>query len=637
MSYVGDQAQQGYYPDPHSPSTSTTHLLNPNGPLSPLPSPSSASFAAIQSRPGGNIPSAPPSPVHAAFRGPPSKRSSVAGSSIFNGPPPVNPYEAHGRSSSIASKFSLAADPAAWAADFRGNNQPEPDDELHNPDPRRDRKYDAGGTIFTLRGIANLGCLAILCFGIMALFAGYPITSWALKKFASHPINVVTMTNSTGQVPSIGNFGLIDDDTPDWARTRLSFTDGTTEYTLVFSDEFNTDGRTFYPGDDPYWEAVDLHYWQTNNMEWYDPAAITTADGALQISLTQKETHGLDYQGGMIQTWNKFCFTGGLLETSVVLPGVNNVVGLWPAVWTMGNLGRAGYGASLEGMWPYTYDSCDVGTVANQTLKGLPVAATENGDPSYNGVLSYLPGQRLSRCTCPGESHPGPMHDDGTYVGRSAPEIDMFEAQVSNGVGYVSQSGQFGPFNYEYIWDNTTDNYNIPNKTATSLNAYMGGVYQQAVSGISLTEQDCYQLGTACFSVYGIEYKPGFDDSYISWIAANETAWTLKGAGMGADTATEIGARPIPQEPMYILINLGISTAFGSVDVEHLTFPAIMTVDYIRVYQESDSINIGCDPDEFPTKDYINTYIEAYSNPNLTTWKDDYGEPFPSNSFLGQC
>lgn len=75
-----------------------------------------------------------------------------------------------------------------------------------------------------------------------------------------------------------------------------------------------------------------------------------------------------------------------------------------------------------------------MGTVANQTLKGLPVAATENGDPSYNGVLSYLPGQRLSRCTCPGESHPGPMHDDGTYVGRSAPEIDMFEAQVSDGI-----------------------------------------------------------------------------------------------------------------------------------------------------------------------------------------------------------
>lgn len=32
------------------------------------------------------------------------------------------------------------------------------------------------------------------------------------------------------------------------------------------------------------------------------------------------------------------------------LPGANNVVGLWPAVWAMGNLGRAGYGATLEGM-----------------------------------------------------------------------------------------------------------------------------------------------------------------------------------------------------------------------------------------------------------------------------------------------
>jgi len=49
-------------------------------------------------------------------------------------------------------------------------------------------------------------------------------------------------------------------------------------------------------------------------------------------------------------TRNNFCFTGGLIETSVTIPGANNVVGLWPAVWTMGNLGRAGYGASLEGM-----------------------------------------------------------------------------------------------------------------------------------------------------------------------------------------------------------------------------------------------------------------------------------------------
>lgn len=146
-----------------------------------------------------------------------------------------------------------------------------------------------------------------------------------------------------------GNWGLVDLDTPSDAYFKNDYVNGK-QWQLIFSDEFNVDGRTFYPGDDPYWEAVDLHYWETNNLEWYDPAAITTANGALEITLSQKETHDLNYQGGMMSTWNKFCFTGGLIEAAVVLPGVNNIVGFWPAVWTMGNLGRAGYGASLEGM-----------------------------------------------------------------------------------------------------------------------------------------------------------------------------------------------------------------------------------------------------------------------------------------------
>lgn len=222
--------------------------------------------------------------------------------------------------------------------------------------------------------------------------------------------------------------------------------------------------------------------WQaTGNLEWYDPQAVTTRDGALVITLSQKQTHGMNYEGGMLTSWcvimtltvkrgstdntfrNKFCFTGGYIEASVTLPGQNNVLGLWPAVWTMGNLGRAGYGATLEGVvclrfldswflpqfvtklqWPYTYDSCDVGTLPNQTLNGLPEAATENGG-GIGGALSYLPGQKLSRCTCNGEDHPGPKHSDGTFVGRAAPEIDVFEAQVDANLltGDVSQSAQW--------------------------------------------------------------------------------------------------------------------------------------------------------------------------------------------------
>jgi len=342
----------------------------------------------------------------------------------------------------------------------------------------------------------------------------------------------------------------------------------------------------------------------------------------------------------MMSTWNKFCFTGGLIVTNVMLPGATNVFGLWPAVWTMGNLGRAGYGATLDGMWPYVYDSCDVGTTPNQTLNGGPPAALTSGDK--DGELSFLPGQRLSRCTCPGESHPGPIHSsDGSYVGRSAPEIDIFEAQIGGPdgahVGQVSQSAQWGPFNTGYIWDNSSDNLFIADPTLSHQNSYSGGVFQQATSVVSTTNQSCYQLVDQCYAVQGFEYAPGYDNAYITWITNNQVTWTLNAAGLGADAGTGIAARPITDEPLYILANLGISHAFGFVDFDHLVFPATMRLDWVRVYQHPDKINIGCDPPEKPTSQYIDTYIEAYTNPLLTTWVDDYHQTIPKNKLIDEC
>ncbi|KAF8905161.1 beta-glucan synthesis-associated [Mucidula mucida] len=540
------------------------------------------------------------------------------------------------KQSSVADKFSLSADPLAWGTNLE-YNVPEPDDALHSPTVRNGVIVDDTALEFTRRGLANLGCLFLLCMAILVLFVGYPILTFVSKQLSTTTTKNLGV-NASGQVPEMGNFGLIDLDTPEDVYTFSSWRDGT-KWTLVFSDEFEEEGRTFYPGEDPYWEAVDLHYWSTNNLEWYSPEGVTTANGSLKLTLEAKETHGLDYQGGMISTWNKFCFTGGYMEASVQLPGINNIVGLWPAVWAMGNLGRAGYGATLEGTWPYTYDSCDVGTAPNQTVNGAPEAALTSGYESSNYALSYLPGQRLSRCTCPGESHPGPVHSDGTYVGRAAPEIDIFEAQVSNDIGHVSQSGQWAPFNEGYVWNNSSDNLIIADSTISELNSYTGGDYQQSTSVVSETNQDCYQLGTGCFAIYGFEYKPGYDadDAYISWINDGKLAWTFNADGTQADTGVEIAARPVPQEPMYMLANLGMSYNFGSVDLDHITFPAIMLIDYVRVYQHPDRINVGCDPEDYPTADYINTYYDAYINPNYTTWVNDFGQTVPKNSLVDGC
>lgn len=246
-----------------------------------------------------------------------------------------------------------------------------------------------------------------------------------------------------GKIPLLKNIrtSLIDPDTPSDVKTKTA-ADGST-LNLVFSDEFNTDGRTFYPGDDPFFTAVNLWYGVTRDLEWYDPDAVTTKGGVLEIRFDAFENHGLNYRSGMLQSWNQMCFTGGLLEASISLPGRGDVQGFWPGFWAMGNLGRPGYAATTDGMWPFSYDDvCDPGITANQ---------------SSNDGISYQPGMRLPACTCAGQDHPTPGKS------RSAPELDVIEATVSplgpgntDMTGVVSQSCQLAPFDIWYQPDTGT-------------------------------------------------------------------------------------------------------------------------------------------------------------------------------------
>jgi hypothetical protein len=47
-------------------------------------------------------------------------------------------------------------------------------------------------------------------------------------------------------------------------------------------------------------------------------------------------------------------------------------------------------------------------------------------------------------------------------------------------------------------------------------------------------------------------------------------------------------------------------------------FPAIMRVDYVRIYQQEGHESITCDPPGFETTEYIKNHPEAYQNPNYT-------------------
>jgi Beta-glucan synthesis-associated protein SKN1/KRE6/Sbg1 len=210
--------------------------------------------------------------------------------------------------------------------------------------------------------------------------------------------------------------------------------DGQT-YSLVFSDEFETPGRTFWPGDDPYWEAVDLHYWPTGDLEWYDPQQITTENGKLVITMEEKQSHNLNFVSGMLQSWNKFCFTTGYVEVSVSLPGSPSAPGFWPGIWTMGNLVRTVFLPMSIGQPRSSRNRDELDTVLQQRGCGhtvtlpatlvlsqirplttgrrlqqllvVPMAGhlvtflASHGDHCYNMRADpfLTPGQRLSSCT----------------------------------------------------------------------------------------------------------------------------------------------------------------------------------------------------------------------------------------------
>jgi len=146
-----------------------------------------------------------------------------------------------------------------------------------------------------------------------------------------------------------------------------------------------------------------------------------------------------------------------------------------------------------------------------------------------------------------------------------------------------------------------------------------------------------YQGTQGQFSTYGFEYWPSRgNDGYITWVVDGQKAWTMTNAALAANPKVEIGPRLIPEEPMYLILNFGMSPGFQAQDFQHLVFPSKMLIDYVRVYQRDGQENWGCDPGDHPTTQYIEDHIDAYTNPNLTTW-DSAGYKFPRNSQYDGC
>ncbi|RLN74618.1 hypothetical protein BBJ28_00012695 [Nothophytophthora sp. Chile5] len=227
---------------------------------------------------------------------------------------------------------------------------------------------------------------------------------------------------------------------------NLSSSRGAT-WQLVMSDEFDVAGRNFSAGADHLWTALEMPDGVNSALEYYSvnmTSTVTEADGrgVFQIAVQEEEnitytvyntyakppgfeTHYMYYRAGMVQSWNKFCFQGGLMEVVAQLPAslssANPDAGddkarvetkgfypTWPGIWLLGNLGRALFTSTTSRMWPWSYNECNT---------------------------SLSSSQRISAC----DSSPG--HGLNANQGRGAPEIDLFEG---GGVA-ISSSIQLAP------------------------------------------------------------------------------------------------------------------------------------------------------------------------------------------------
>ncbi|KAJ1426235.1 beta-glucan synthesis-associated protein-domain-containing protein [Ochromonadaceae sp. CCMP2298] len=454
---------------------------------------------------------------------------------------------------------------------------------------------------------------------------------------------------------------LVDKSTDEEFRNTIRRRDGK-QLHLVMSDEFLEEGRSFEKGRDTLFEAVSKPDNTNDALQFYNSSTdyVTTSQGHLEItsravktSWVEWDTYNLqpvkltkNYTSAMVQSWDKFCFTGGVLEMSVQLPAAEG--GLWPAAWMLGNLARATYLPSTMHVWPWSYNSCVPNIQHKQEISAC------NAAPGFG----LLPHQ-----------------------GRGSPEIDLFELmpaheekrlgsldsflssslQVSPGVGdkalekrWQEQWGQRGeakikmhrPMNGHEL-NSSYDWYRgLHTGNNSYLNSYFWGQeagpqYDPSKDRIRKYFHDSVSVNTDitkpydAFHAYRLEWQPG-PGGYLYWYLDDQLL-------LGLDSASleELTGAFVPTEPMYLILNTAFSSAWGfpkpcpasctccydcadpacqcslPQGLQNCSnLPATMRVDYIRLYQDphDPQHSVGCSPLNFPTQDFIAAHRDRYAD-----------------------
>jgi hypothetical protein len=509
------------------------------------------------------------------------------------------------------------------------------------------------------------------------------------------------------------NGGWVDEDTPEEKRVTKSLIDGT-EYKLVMSDEFNVEGRSFKDGDDPTWTALDKSDDDASaagggSLIFYNSSMVTTTkDGKLELKsiidktewehfdVVKQKYHHITkhFKSSMVQSWNKFCFTGGIVEVDIMLPGDPHIGGLWPAVWLLGNLGRATYEGSTNNIWPWSYDTCDRKKQEAQTISAcnaqnhfglnpfqgrgateIDIIEVSTGKASdileaTNPRLTY-PYADVTLQIAPGitENRPTSGHLPTTEDTLTASGFTEFLAQ--NWYKDLETNGNTTINPYFY------GTYLAETKPQEPVHRNKNQVFQADAVGAAtqLTKSHFQKMHTL-----RLEWQPG-PGGRLDWYMKNykiNSNTSITGDGNGQDwvrvftvkdESLNVTGAQIPVEPSSIIMNTGISSTWGfpagvpddcakCYDCSNATCACSfnpgfcnmmkknvsMFIDYVRVYQSDDHDahvglphSVGCDPVEYPTKEYIKGHEYLYMRSPPFVYDDKGPIAKKINNGGGEC
>jgi len=106
------------------------------------------------------------------------------------------------------------------------------------------------------------------------------------------------------------------------------------------------------------------------------------------------------------------------------------------------------------------------------------------------------------------------------------------------------------------------------------------------------------------FKTLGFEYwsdPNNRQNGFINWQVDGQRTSSLYAPAVEPDQGTGgsgVDQRLIPEEPIAIVLDFGISLNWQPIDLSTMIFPAEYKTDYIRIYQRKGETNTGCNPKE---------------------------------------